>query len=1068
MRYRTLTSKGTVQRYSERKYMTCTACGAASRHGDRFCARCGAGLTGGQSATHEARKHVTVLFIDLVNSTALAEWLDPEPMRLIIDRYFAGCSTAIAAHGGVVEKFIGDAVMAVFGAAVSHEDDAVRAVRAAADSLAALTDLATELAASHRLSLAARCGICSGEVMVTTFPDGGFRVVGDATNTASRLQSAASPGGILIEARTAALVRGQIQLESIPPLRLKGKAQPVPAWQVRGPASPEPDGATRQAPLIGRDDELDQLARSFDRVTRNRRPCLVTVLGAPGIGKTRLVREFLAGLAEEDALVLVGRCSSYGAGITYQPLADMIGSCPGGWTRLSGLMSAVGRDPRAVRSLASVLEMRADDRPAAVTVVEEIEWATRQMIEVLSAAQPVVLVWEDLHWAETTLLDLIEAVTDWLIDVPVMLVCIARTELLEARPSWGGGKPSALTLELAPLNYGQSAALVAELALAGDVQLHQQNDLYQRVTVQCDGNPLFAELMLEVMVEVAPGAQMPPTIAALLGARLDQLPEDERLMLEMAATTGREFSMETIRAMAGTQGIGDGTTSTLLTRLAAKRLVQRVRDIGFRFAQSLLRDTAYAFTPKARRDQWHTFLANWYSARHHGAEASQQDALALAYHVEAACRLRRELLSTEAGLEELASAGADVLIGAGLDALARRDLPATMALLERARSLLPADDPRHLRLALRICDSGISLWEARRCLDALTAAQTALAGDPGSVRTCAIQRCIVQLRLGLAPPPDLAAEIAAIGPSLAAGDDLGWCRYHQFAAYLNLVGDRMADAEAALRLALDRARTMRDSYEEERLLCALCEVSQWAPSPVSSGLELCAELSVRFAANQVLLVPILLTQAHLAAINGSLDQAHDLLSTVHKLTGDLHLDLADATAAEISGLVESLAGRHAGAEAHYRQAAGMFRAAGQVRDALPLEIAAARAMFDQGDAARLAPAMAALTLDQAQMTPRVELAFTALRARLASADGDQDAATSLAGQAWTQCACFDDPCLIAEVLLDVSCVLAAAGQPALAAEAGQRAVVELEAKGAALLVERGREMLRLAAGDAGD
>jgi class 3 adenylate cyclase len=288
--------------------MTCTACGAASRHGDRFCARCGAGLTVGQGATHEARKHVTVLFIDLVNSTALAEWLDPEPMRLIIDRYFAGCSTAIAAHGGVVEKFIGDAVMAVFGAAVSHEDDAVRAVRAATDSLAALAVLATELAASHRVSLAARCGICSGEVMVTTFPDGGFRVVGDATNTASRLQSAASPGGILIESRTAALVRGQIRLESIPPLRLKGKAQPVPAWQVRGPASPEPDGATRQAPLIGRDDELDQLAKSFDRVTRNRRPCLVTVLGAPGIGKTRLVREFLAGLAEEDALVLIGRC----------------------------------------------------------------------------------------------------------------------------------------------------------------------------------------------------------------------------------------------------------------------------------------------------------------------------------------------------------------------------------------------------------------------------------------------------------------------------------------------------------------------------------------------------------------------------------------------------------------------------------------------------------------------------------------------------------------------------------------------------------------------------------------
>jgi class 3 adenylate cyclase len=622
---------------------------------------CGAGLDGGQGAASEMRKNVTVLFIDLVDSTVLAERLDPEALRRIIDRYFAGCAAAIAAHGGVVEKFIGDAVMAVFGATVSHEDDAIRAVRAAAESLRALEAQAAELSAGYQLTLAARCGICSGEVMVVTFPNGDFRVVGDAVNTASRLQSAARPGAILVGAQTAALAGGQIELEPIPPLRLKGKAQPVPAWQVNSsvsvvPGRAEVDREARQAPLIGRDDELDELARSFTRVVRQQRPCLVTVLGPPGIGKTRLVREFLAGVPDDNILVMSGRCSAYGAGITYQPLADMIGSYPDGWAGLSRLMSdAPGHDWRVMNSLASVLDVgHGGAGPVTVTGVEEITWATRRMVEVLGGGGPVLLVWEDLHWAEPTLLNLIEAVADWLIDVPVMLICVARTELLEGRPSWGGGRPSAFSMELAPLSYEQSATLVAELALTGDVYPHQQDGLAQ-VAVQCEGNPLFAELMLDVMTEIAPGAQVPPTVQALLGARLDQLPGDERLILDMAATSGREFSLEILSAIAGTADLDEAETTALATRLAGKRLLQRVGHGSFRFTQSLLRDTAYSFIPKARRDQWHTFLANWFAGRRRRTEATRQDSLALAYHVETACLLRRELLSAEAGLEELSA-----------------------------------------------------------------------------------------------------------------------------------------------------------------------------------------------------------------------------------------------------------------------------------------------------------------------------------------------------------------------------------------------------------------------------
>jgi len=459
------------------------------------------------------------------------------------------------------------------------------------------------------------------------------------------------------------------------------------------------------------------------------------------------------------------------------------------------------------------------------------------------------------------------------------------------------------------------------------------------------------------------------------------------------------------------------------------------------------------------------FLAQWFARRQASdissrASSDQQERLALASHVEAATLLRRVLLSPGPDLETLAPLTADSLIGAGLDALTRKDLPTATGLLERGRDLLPSGDPRHLSLALRICDAGVGLWDQPRCLTALRSALAALPGEATAKRTCDIQQCIVQLRLERATPAAIAARAKGIEAGLShhLEDDLAWCRYHQLAAYLHLQAERETAAEKSLRLALKRARSMADRYEEERLLCALCEVTRSTPTPVSTGLELCASLAGRLAADRALLVPILVTRAYLNALTGNVTDARADLAVAARHADDLRLSLAAAAIMETSGLVESMAGAHAAAERSYRRGAAMLRAAGQVRDAQSLEAAAARAMLDQHRPA--GAELAALQAERAPMAPRVRLTVTVLRARLASAEGRHDRAVRLARRAWPGALDTDDPYLAAEVLLDVSLVLAAAGRTDQAAPAAAHALARLQAKGATLPEARARDVLR--------
>ncbi|MEW9532577.1 AAA family ATPase [Microbispora sp. NPDC049125] len=1008
-----------------------------------------------------ARRHIVVLFIDIVGSTELAERLDPELLLHILDRYYAACRAEIFQHGGVVEKYIGDAVMAVFGVPVSREDDALRAVLAAHAAMSAVHRLSAELAPTHGVRLDAHCGIAFGEVMVVGAPGSDVRVIGDAVNTASRLQSAAGGGEILLGGGVARLVRHRAVLAEVPPLTLKGKKDPVRAWRLVAvkPDRGEPDRGeteTGAIPLIGRADELRQLTQLYDRAVRDRQCGMATLLGVPGIGKSRLVREFVHNLPA-DVTVLTGRCPSYGVGATYRPVAEMLEALNGDWPAIA---EAVGPETeRALRGLAGSGAADDGETPG----IAEIAQAVRSFFEFLAQRQPLVVVLDNLQWAEPTLLDLVEDCAAWLADVPVLLVCVARPELYEIRPSWGGGMACAMSWELGPLNRQHMARLVAELCAGrADVVAHGDDTMYRRVISGSDGNPLFAELMLETLAEGA--ASLPPTIQALLGARLDRLGETEREVLERAATIGQAFTADQVEALLSTETPATATAKTTKTATAAPlRRLQRDRLIrrgalpgAFEFTQTLTRETVYALTSKELRADWHRRLADWYGERAAGASddapfpgSSSGD---VSRHLLAACRLIREVRPGDPLLRELTDRAADSLMWDGGEALHRKDLPAAIALLERGREMLPPGRDEHRWLAVRISDAELARGDVTRAVAALDRAEEMLPQDPRNLLTCAIQREVLALRSG-SREPDLGGLRERLAPD--PRDELSWCRFHQLEAWCHIEEGRFGDADRALRGGLDRARAMGDRYEEDRLLSALCELVQWSPTPVREGLVLCADLLARFAGDRALLVPVLATRARLLALSGGLDAAREALDTAARYADELYLGLSAIAVVQVRGLVESMDGNHAAAKGLFKRAAAALGAAGYGAPATTLEVYAARETLRQGDVRQ-----AALELARSEAAPRQfrgRLAATATRAAIASREGAHPEALSAAGRAAELLESTDDPCLRGDTLAEIARVHRAAGRDP--AGAARRALDAYLSKGASLPAGRVRDWM---------
>ncbi len=650
--------------------IVCTKCGHEGAASARFCEACGAAL---DARSSERRKVVSVLFCDVVGSTELGESTDPEVLRALLARYFDQMRAIVVGHGGSVEKFIGDAVVAVFGVPSVHEDDALRACRTAVEMQAAFIGLGVQ----------GRIGVSTGEVVTGTLER---LATGDALNVASRLQSAAGPGDVLIDETTRALVGDAVDVAAVEHLVLKGKREPVGTYRLlaaRAAAERPHDSA-----FVGREGELATLREAWERALEERRCALVTIIGDAGLGKSRLAAEALSLIG---AKVVRGRCPPYGAGITYWPVVEVV--------KQLGTLPSDDSAAAAIRSLLG--------EPGPGTSPEDIAWAFRKLLE---EHGPLVVLIDDLQWGEETFLDLIEHVALLSSGTPLLLLCMARPELLDSRPSWP------VSVRLAPLAPVDASRLVSE---------SMPDDVRTRIIEAAAGNPLFIHEMLAMTGEDGVEIVVPPSLKSLLAARLDQLDPGERGVLERAAIEGEHFHRGAVQAL----GPDEPQLTPRLAALVRRELIrpdkaQFAGEDGFRFRHLLIRDAAYDALPKAARAEMHQKLGAW--LERHGEELVEVEEL-VGYHLERAVHYNRELAREDLAL---ATEARRRLLRGGQRAALRRDYRAAAGLLERAAVLTPSGE-FDLVLETELFDALV--WVARghdalSRADALTEA-AAVAGD---------------------------------------------------------------------------------------------------------------------------------------------------------------------------------------------------------------------------------------------------------------------------------------------------------------------------------------------------
>ena len=717
------------------------------------------------------RKTVTVVFCDVTGSTAMGETIDPERLRALLADYFERMRVIVERHGGTVEKFIGDAVMAVFGVPAVHEDDALRAVRAAAEMREAVGDL----------GIRTRIGVNTGEVVTGTEER---LATGDAVNVAARLEQAAPPGEVLLGAQTFALVRDAVEADAVEPLELKGKAEPVPAYLLRAVRDqPErPHGAR----FVGRRAELITLRDAFDRAVAHRRCELATVVGDAGVGKSRLAAETLHGI---EAALAQGRCPPYGEGITYWPIVEVLRQ-----------LGAAPQDEAAAAAIGSLL-----GESEAPTSAEEIAWAFRRTVEDAATDGPLVIVLDDIQWGEDTFLDLVENLALLSTGAPILLLCLARPELVERRPAW----PVALRLEPLPDED------VDEL-----IPVSVPDELRGRISRAAGGNPLFVGEMVAIAGETAGDVVVPPTLTALLQARLDGLEPAERSVLQRGAVEGEVFHRGAVQAM----DPQDGQVTPRLASLVRKELVRpeqarRAGEDAFRFRHLLIRDAAYDALPKAARADLHERLARWLAD--HGSEVVELDEL-VGFHLERACRYRAELgLDVDA---EVAAEARRRLTAAGRRANLRADYGAAARMLERASTFVPGAE---IDLALETDLVDALLWNGKgqdaTARTRLLAERAEAAGDRVAALTAGLLAGIVRISF----EPEGAAQaleeqVADALPTLeAAGVDVALYTAYHAQAQVEFERARMDPAFRAYERAAEHGRRagMAQGFLEWRAAC---------------------------------------------------------------------------------------------------------------------------------------------------------------------------------------------------------------------------------------------------------
>jgi class 3 adenylate cyclase/tetratricopeptide (TPR) repeat protein len=1050
----------------------CPTCGQENPDGARFCLNCGIALVAAQPQA-EVRKTVTVLFADVVGSTSLGEQTDPESTRRMLSRYFDAMRRVIERHGGTVEKFIGDAVMAVFGIPTLHEDDALRAVRAAHEMQSAVELLNEELASASWNPIALRIGVNTGEVVAGEATGGHTLVTGDAVNVTARLEQAADPGQVLLGGTTHGLVRALVQAEPMSPLQLKGKAEPVEAFRLISVGDRVPM-RRHDTPLVGRARELHVLTEAFDRANEDRACYMFTLLGTAGVGKSRLVHEFL-GQMREQAQVLRARCLPYGEGITFWPVIELAQAAAG---------IELNEPPAsAVAKLRTLLEQAPDRDPILdrvcptiglsddVVPTEEAFWGVRKFLEAVATTKPLIVVIDDVQWAEPTMLDLIDHVADWSREAPILFLAIARPELLDARPHWGGGKLNATTILLEPLGSADATELIANLV--DDAELAKT--VQQRIGETAEGNPLFVEELVAMLVDQGVlrrenggwraadelhTVSVPPSISALVAARLDHLEPLERDLIGRASVVGKIFQRSAVTELSPPEGRSE-LGSRLMT-LVRKELVRPDRsatmgDEAFRFRHLLVRDAAYASLTKEQRADLHARFADWLE-RIAGERLIEYEEV-IAYHLEQAHRYRSELGLSDELTASIRDRATEHLRAAGTRALTRRDEHAAVSLLSRAAELA-TDERLRAELLLHVANSSALMGDIavadRVYEDAREAAQRA--DDELLVMRAELEHSDWELMTNPAADEgrilDLADRIASLGKqrgdrqALVAAD---WSR-----GMLYLTHCRWMENLAAL----ERARDLLDREVNPRLWdqirIFICNSLRWGPVPASEAI---ARIEADEVNGDVGTPARLGFTAALLAMQGRFDEARARMEGARQFFEDRGMRLPLAGQALHEQGIETLAGDLEAADRALSNGIEILRTAGETGVLSTLASMRAQVLYQLGRREEMAAAIDLAKQTGAPTDISTQANWRSVAAMAAADDGRMDEARTLIGQAVQLIEPTDFPEMRAGAFEALAHVEARDQRPHASKAALERALAEHERKGNRVAAKRVREQL---------
>jgi DNA-binding SARP family transcriptional activator len=836
------------------------------------------------------RRLVTILFVDVVESMALADALDPEALGRVLQSYFETVSTALTRHGGTVEKFAGDSVMAAFGIPISHEDDSLRAARAALDIRVGIAALNEQLAQQHEVGLEIRIGIETGEVVATPTDARQRLVTGEAVGIAAKLEAAADADTIVVGELAGRLIDHVATLEPLGPLEIKGKRDPVLAYRLLDLSPVTSAFEQRQdARLVGRRRELAALRRTLKRSAEGAAVRVAVVVGSPGVGKSRLTAELTR--RAKGVTTLWGRCLSYGEGITYWPLREVLGQA----------------DESAERD-AVIFALDAETPPPA----PELAWLFRQFCEASAGERPLVLVFDDVHWAEPTFLELVEHLADKGTG-PISIVCVAREELLEDQAAFLEGRANADRIMLEALSGEETDALLD--GLGGTVL---ESDQRARIVETAEGNPLFLEQLLALALEGGLAERpLPETIQALLAARIDRLGPGERAVLERGAVVGKEFAAEDIVALLDPDAAP--TAGTHLQTLATRGFVRPRGDGAFGFRHVLVQEAVYRSAPKRLRAELHERYADRLDTEI--ADLSDLDEFA-GYHLEQAYRLRTELGESDRRTERLAEDSGLRLGEAGIRAVKRADVPAALALIRRATGLIPTG---HVRRGALLQELGIVLEAAGEPDAAIQAHESAIeaarsTNDRATEVSARVELEHVRLPRTAGATADalLDATSAAIPVLEAAEDHRRIGRALLFRGWV--YGGRRGQHKARLDAAERALRHYRQStWPVSTCIGEIANALYYGPTPAPEAVARCEELIASEVTNRYAIANVGAFLGGLVAQLGDLDRARDLVASAKATYDELGHELAHATFSSVPGDVELLADDPVAAEAGLRR-----------------------------------------------------------------------------------------------------------------------------------------------------